>query len=446
MKGFKKRIITAVLALTVVSTTACQQNNTKTSGDSTVNGSTELTIYSLYDNDYIRYAIDLYKADNSDININLEIGLTDDDAVTVNDALRSLNTSVLAGDGPDILILDGMPIDSYIEGGFLRDVSGVIQEVNQAEGLFESITSTYQEGNKIYAVPTRFKVPVIIGNEEILATIDGLDALANLLGSTEQEDTDTIYTMNLTNATLLLEKLYSSSSLTLLKKDGTIDKEKLNIFLEQSKNIYDVQCKAASSSPASVELTGARFTVEFLSDVGSMLKSGKDIGLLTITSIEEFSMVLFAIGIMDNGNYGFMQELSESVFISDTTVGISAKSENVDLAESFIKELLSLKDQKSTVKEGLPVNKLAFDEIYTDLSSNSESFGSISSGEKFLWPTEEEITEFKNRIESITKSSVSDIIIKETVLEEAKSCLEDGASVEDAADTIVSKLNLYLSE
>lgn len=38
----------------------------------------------------------------------LEIGLTGEDGMTEADALRTLNTEILAGSGPDILRLDGM--------------------------------------------------------------------------------------------------------------------------------------------------------------------------------------------------------------------------------------------------------------------------------------------------------------------------------------------------
>lgn len=44
--------------------------------------------------------------------------MTDDNGVTLEDALKTLSTDILAGNGPDVLILDGMPVDSYVEKEF----------------------------------------------------------------------------------------------------------------------------------------------------------------------------------------------------------------------------------------------------------------------------------------------------------------------------------------
>ncbi len=46
--------------------------------------------------------------------------------MTTSDAIRTLNTEVMAGEGPDILFMDGLPVNSYIEKGLLADVSDVM--------------------------------------------------------------------------------------------------------------------------------------------------------------------------------------------------------------------------------------------------------------------------------------------------------------------------------
>ena len=44
-----------------------------------------------------------------------ETGMGDGDSVTREDALKKLNTRIMAGEGPDVIVLDDMPVDSYIE-------------------------------------------------------------------------------------------------------------------------------------------------------------------------------------------------------------------------------------------------------------------------------------------------------------------------------------------
>ena len=41
--------------------------------------------------------------------------------LTKDDALRTLNTELLAGEGPDVLILDGADLESFSGSGLLED-------------------------------------------------------------------------------------------------------------------------------------------------------------------------------------------------------------------------------------------------------------------------------------------------------------------------------------
>ena len=53
--------------------------------------------------------------------------MSGDDGVTRTDALKTLNTEIMAGKGPDILILDGISSETYVEQGMLEDLSGILK-------------------------------------------------------------------------------------------------------------------------------------------------------------------------------------------------------------------------------------------------------------------------------------------------------------------------------
>ena len=53
--------------------------------------------------------------------------MSGDDSVTDTDALKVLNTEIMAGTGPDVLLLDGISEDTYIERGMLENLSGVLK-------------------------------------------------------------------------------------------------------------------------------------------------------------------------------------------------------------------------------------------------------------------------------------------------------------------------------
>ena len=63
--------------------------------------------------------------------------------VTVADRIRALNARILAGDGPDILVLDGLPTESYIEKGILADLNPLLGDLK--EELLPSVLSAYTE-------------------------------------------------------------------------------------------------------------------------------------------------------------------------------------------------------------------------------------------------------------------------------------------------------------
>ena len=85
------------------------------------------------------------------------IGMSGSDGVTADDAIKSLNTEVLAGKGPDVLVLDGLPADSYVEKGALCDISNYVVQANESEGLFTNIMDAYTSDNKIFQGVYRYR-------------------------------------------------------------------------------------------------------------------------------------------------------------------------------------------------------------------------------------------------------------------------------------------------
>lgn len=59
----------------------------------------ELTVYSLYDNYQMRTAITEFREENPDVYVDYETAMTGDDAMTVSDAIKTLNTNIMAGEG-----------------------------------------------------------------------------------------------------------------------------------------------------------------------------------------------------------------------------------------------------------------------------------------------------------------------------------------------------------
>ena len=141
--------------------------------------STHLTVYSLYPQDTLMQLISQYQKAHPEAAVTLEVGLTGEDGVTESDAIRTLNTRILAGDGPDLICLDGFNLNTYEEKGLLADLTQIL---DQGEKTLEQVTKCYADEGKVYMVPTAFAIPVVYGPGEIVSQVQDLDSLVTAAG------------------------------------------------------------------------------------------------------------------------------------------------------------------------------------------------------------------------------------------------------------------------
>lgn len=144
------------------------------------NAENALTIWSLENNDTIRAAILTYGKTDPDTAVRytpaLGMGDSYDDSDAARaDAIQQLNTELLAGQGPDVIIFDGVDYAPYAAKGLLADLSGAVEPA----ALVQNITAPFLEDGKAYVMPARFGVPVILGDDGTLGGLTSLDALTD---------------------------------------------------------------------------------------------------------------------------------------------------------------------------------------------------------------------------------------------------------------------------
>ena len=90
----------------------------------------------------------------------------------------ALNAQLLAGEGPDILLLDGLPVQTYIDKGILVDLSDIASECCKKEGCYKNVIEAYKQKDGVWAIPMRFQVPMIWGKSDIINQAQSIDELA----------------------------------------------------------------------------------------------------------------------------------------------------------------------------------------------------------------------------------------------------------------------------
>ncbi len=147
--------------------------------------SKELTVYSLEENGWIRYAGQLFQKEHPDVLVRYETGMDGDHAVSKEDALKNLNTRLLAGDVPDVIVLDNMDIEQYADKGVLKELDSVLQPYLDDGILYRNIVEGMRmtDKNKIYSVPMMVYLPLWLGEEMYL---EGEDSLEDIIAGMDR--------------------------------------------------------------------------------------------------------------------------------------------------------------------------------------------------------------------------------------------------------------------
>lgn len=422
----------------------------------------ELSVYSLRENGALRVAINLYQQANPDTYINYEVGMTGTDGMTREDAIRNLNTTLLSGEGPDILVLDGLPIDSYIEKGILQDLSAELSARYPSGSLYENITNSYKNDKGICAIPTFFAFHVCAGED--VSGIDNLKALADKVEALRKEYPEG----NIVGSYLekeIVTRLYDISSPGFIKEDGSLDRDRLTEYLTQAKRIWDVEIVNLDTEKVKMRTENYEYFGELLERDDwcsriSMYDTGYMSGECRILFGEEDCL---AWGYTDIPSVfkALNQEMdirvlsgfSGNVFVPRTVVGVNASGTQKEAATDFVMSMFSKEVQTGYRFNGYPVNREAILEELEEYEP-SETYGWTSAldedGNKIdleiKWLDEAERAQFEAMLESLDTPAELDENVKDTVISIGTEVLRGRMSVDEGVNEIINKVQIYLAE
>lgn len=400
--------------------------------------STQMNVYSLYLNPTIRQAIIKYQSEHPDILINYTYAIENGEASNANlsDTIRALNTELLAGNGADILVLDGLPRDSYVEKGVLEDISDIIKPLVEDGTLNKNIMQNYLSDSSCYYVPLRFQVPLAYGNKEVVEAMPSLDDMIALL---EGKDVTGLFNnIGAENFANLFWALYSK---VLVTAEKTINEEILGKYLDMlqslmekmgEENIYDIGTTDLEVDNA-IELDRG-FAIYF---------GNKNETIVTqLLSLSDCQVPLAAA--KEEGMY---YDTFDNQYIESGLVGINKTSNNKELAKEFLAYLLGEKVQSSTAFDGFPVNVKALDGVMNEVDSLYGITIGINDEVKHIEaPTEEQVKELYNKMKELDSPVSYDSMLSSLVIDSVKDFLEDKVSKEEAVQNIMNVAKGYLAE
>ena len=427
-----------------------------------------ITIYSLREDSNIRQAISLYQTRNPDTFVSYEIGMSEGDAVTRADAVKKLNTEIMAGTGPDLIVMDDLPIGSYVEKGLLLDLTDYTARYSESSPLFDNVIDAMKYDSKVYMVPASVSMPVIATNGIYTEKMTDVAAVGEAVEKLREEHPGENI-IGLCSPGSIMKRFAAASAPKWAAADGTIDSESIGEYLEQCKRIYDAQMDGLDADIIRYYTERSERMAAYDGIDEYMMNEQVFLEIYNYVCREEYLLA----GWM-SGSYDYLEVMSldkakgfedtkvipmrgqcSNVFMPGTILGINAMSDQVEAARGFVDVFLSADAQSAY--SGFALNREALDMQFTPVQdylqedggymswASSDAEGNIVSYRQY-WPSDEQIAAFKSQLASLNTAYIPDSVLEKAVFDGGTAYLRGEKTLQQALDAIDRTVALYMAE
>lgn len=389
---------------------------------------TEVNLYMLEDNKTIRQAVAEYHRQNQEVVINMQVGVSEGNAVTKSDAIRTLNTQLLSGRGPDILVLDGLPIQSYMDKGVLLNMSDWVDSMKDSSQWLKNITEAYrQQDGTIYALPTRFKIPTLWGEAKLVNDVGTLEELASwaqnnpgkkVLGSISPEE--------------IIRQFYGMTAHQWINENGQIKEEAFVDFLEALKVLTEQGSVGTEQVPTESSPN---------SPARCMAEKEVELYIAELTGFKDIPYLNSAIIQRGNGDFGLALDKDGGIYSPVGIIGINSNSENQEIAKEIIKIAMSKEVQMVDLYDGFPINRKALEE---QVKINKDAI--MTSQVQRQPETQMAYIKLKEEVDKLIIPAVTDEVLMNLIIEETKGYFDGEKTAKEAAAAVATRTRAYLAE
>lgn len=423
--------------------------------------------YSLTENVMLRKAISLYQTSHPEVYVEYEIGIKDGSAVTKEDALKKLNTEIMAGEGPDLLILDDMPADSFIEKGLLKDLTPLVDSLDGDGKLFGNIVDAFRRDDGLYMIPCEAALPTIMGKEKYVSQMTDLNGIADGMEELRQDNPQKDLLM-LCSPKAIMRNFVPSSAPVWMTSGGELDKKAIEEFYVQMKRVYDAQMdglpQEALDDYWQRDKEQIQYDAEGFDDIDfsyftmdefNYLRGEKQImaevesyayGYSELTSVQRVKGFEEDIIMPMNG-------LCDNVFCAKTLAALNASSDNTEHAEELFQTLIGA---NGITNWGFPVNQAAFEkDLIPEYDvSPEDSYSTFAfmdeDGSVFTWAIywldEAQADELRERMQTVDTPYVKNEVLEEAVLSAGVDYIEGECGLDEAVAAVEKSMSIYLAE
>ncbi len=395
-----------------------------------------LKLYAVEESYLLQNAVALYHRTHPEVMIETEYAYSLDDSYSnveydYNEVYQKLNTMLMSGDAPDILVLDHLNPDSFIEKGLLADLSGVLAPMEEDGELLKNITDSYRaEDGGTYVIPLQFGFSYITGRDITAADMQSIETLAAFLKGKQESY------MGCKTVEDMVDLFYPYFCDDIVK-EKTLDKDVLREKLEAMKIIAD-NCGIVEKYD---DKNNRRHNIW---DLASEIKLAIEKGAAG------FNDCMFDVAITDyiKGEFAVF----ENQFIPSLETAVCTKSQKQETAKDFIRFALSEQIQDQDYYSGFPVNARSLEKLTLRDRSDMAAVTTIEGddGSEVMFEIKAFPESTAQRLAEICKTVSrpvkEDAKIREVLIDSLSSYLRGQGSLEDAVSEIEKGLNMYLAE
>lgn len=423
--------------------TGCGRQQTETEGGQQV---TTLTLAAFGENRELEQQVEWFNQANTEYQIQIMQYERSEQAEA--DGIARLQREIVSGEGPDIIDFGMQYATSDIVGRYTEDLKPYLTEYGfyNKENYFVNIWDAFSYKEGLYALPVSFTLETFAGSKE---TLEGRNQwnIQEMIACYEAQAGERI--------------LYPGQT----QKDvfGTILTGSMDYYIDWEQGACSFDGEAfqkvmafANTFPDTLVITEDYSVKQTFHDGGALLLP------LRMSNIYDICKAEFIFGEAEVNYIGFPVEGTGGTVIkpSQTMLAISVNSKHKDVAWEFISKFLQ-EDYQREVAYGYPVCRSVLEEVLaanqvTEYIDGGEGKAIPIVKERIIFEGEDPvdiycITEKQAQVllQLITSAeicSANDYQLYCVLLEEVDSYFSGDKSLEETAEVIQSRANIYVSE
>lgn len=414
---------------------------------------TEIVVGCYYLNHNVKQKLIEFNKSNQQYRLNIKDYSMYDTMDEYNQGLIRLNTDIVSGEVPDILILNSqMPFESFAAKGVFADLNEFLEKDDQLkkEDLLASSLAALSSDDGLYRIAPTFSITGFVGKTADVGSEPGwtMSEAMELL-STKPEGTQLLSEVTASN--FLYYTIWICG-------EQYVDWDKGKCYFDSEGFIKTLEF--AKTLPTEIDYSTITDDEAYWQEMETQYRNGKTIlSMQYLSGFRDYNYAKQAVFGEDITLVGFpVNEGMGAGLTFDNPMAISALSKHQDVAWEFVKTFFT-KEYQESLEYNFPTRVDALKKLeekawekpyYLDENGNKQEYeesfyvGGMEIPVEPMKPEETaKVMEYINQLDTLC---IYDETLYNIVMEEAAGYFEGQKTAEEVAKVIQSRAKIYVSE